>query len=135
MGDPELLEAAAAALRDHLAEYPHVQLVQTEDEISVEGSPNGFDVSLTADDGELTLAAGGWHDHYEVPSEAADMFMWLLSPRARIVATAYGETEYSWTFEIEDEGAWTTVTTMAIALPRPFWRRRRRIVRQNSHLD
>jgi hypothetical protein len=78
---------ALARLKEHLALYPQVVLIEKEDAVSVEqADESGYTVEMANDGHLVTINAGPYHDHFDDPEEAAASFMWMLTPLYQVVA-------------------------------------------------
>jgi len=119
--DDEVGKKAFALIRARLAEYPDLTIVETDTEIEVKGDSNGFDVSIRDDLWQATIQAESWHNHFEDPNEAADCFMWLLTPNYR-VRTRYRRNSIS-SVDVqrrESSGEWIGISSFAPLIQWPF---------------
>lgn len=124
--------AAIRRLSEELDKHPHLKVQRLEHSIAVlNAEPGVFDVELRDDGREATLYAGGWHAHYDDPKEAAETFMWLLTPETRIVLTKRGEVVIRWNIEWFEEGKWVSGSHGGILVPMPFWWPKRTDILQN----
>lgn len=73
------------AVVELLRSYPQVRMDVTSTELTVKGSPGGFDLIVIDEEAEATIMAGCWHGHFSDSKDAAYFVTWMLSPRARVV--------------------------------------------------
>lgn len=122
-----LLETAVAKVKETLMKFPDVQLIAGERSIKVAAAdPNGYDVELTDDGDEVTIWAGPYHTHFDDAEEAAEAFLWMLTPAYRIVENLRGKHMTSARLQREEDGKWVTLGTMGLLVPL-FGRKSQRI--------
>jgi len=83
-------------------------------------SPSGFDVSLHEGE-ETAVYFEGWHDHFGVPEEAVQCFLFGLSSKCRIRVTERGGKAHSWVLETLREDQWVAYSTTGLLFFQ-FWR-------------
>ena len=120
-------------IRSRLTEkYPGLAFERSRNALTVKAPvPNGFDVWV-ADQGEIVVGYGGWHEHFgDRVEEARRCFALGLSDQVRLKVSLRGSFEYQWTMEFLDGGDWVEDSTTG-TFPLPFWRPRRIEYRQNG---
>ena len=119
-------------IREKLAQYPEVSTEPDRDAITVRSKhADGFDVTFYPCEPEYVVSLGGWHDHFDDASKALDIFFSALTNHARLHVTKRGATEYKWTLETLQDGAWVPHSTCGL-LFFPFWRRKILTIQQNE---
>ena len=121
-------------IRNELLKYPDVQFVDDSSSITVpEVSPNGFPATFFDCPPQWVVSLGGWHDHFDDPTAAIDLFFLALTSKARLRVWTRGNFEYKWTFEALEDDQWQAYATDGL-LFFPFWRRATMSYQQNDIL-
>lgn len=81
-----------------------------------------------------TVFFNGWHEDFESPEEASNVFALGLSDECRLREYRRGEFAYKWTVESLEEGKWEEQSTTGLFIF-PFWRTRRLHYLQNKLLS
>lgn len=119
-----------------LADHPHLTVVREDGSLTVRGKEaGGFDVHMLDDGRVATIFAGGWHEHYNDAEQAAATFMWLLTPKTKIVLSFRGRSQIGWKLQWDEDGKWMTGGRGTILLPFLFWGPKREETFQNRLLD
>ena len=116
--DDTIGKQAIAATVARLGEFPDVEFEQGEDELTVKGSPDGFDIVVQDEGHGATIEAGHWHDHFSEPDDVAKYVVWLLSPRMRICVTYRGKHPVKSVVESRlEDGKWIPGSTFGTLFP------------------
>ncbi|MEQ1934991.1 MAG: hypothetical protein ABL962_14120 [Fimbriimonadaceae bacterium] len=98
--------AGVALVEKRLEAYAHLQIERNPGRLTVVVSGAGFEVRIIDDGNEATVATGGWHGHYSSPTEAAQVFVKLLSAQARLRLTLRGMRCTGGTLEFAEGENW-----------------------------
>lgn len=124
---------ASALVETHLEKHPSLTVSRSAGRVKVQAPPgDGFDVELVDDGAEATIYAGGWHDHFNDPDEAAATFMWLLTATTRIVLRFRGKHQIGWRLEWFSEGKWVSHGFGRILVPVGLWLPVTEVIQQNN---
>jgi hypothetical protein len=114
------------AIREKLRRYPQLSVVDEVASITVKAqTPDGFDVSFHAGNGEYIVSMEGWHAHFDTTQieTALNCFAFGLSDTARLEVHSRGGKDCRWTLEAYEDGAWRTDSTTGQLFSR-FWRKK-----------
>ncbi|MBX7134272.1 MAG: hypothetical protein K1X67_16485 [Fimbriimonadaceae bacterium] len=124
---------ALALVESHLEKHPSLNVIRSPGRVTVQAPPGeGFDVELVIDGAVATIFAGGWHDHFVDPEEAAATFMWLLTTATRIVLRYRGKHQIGWRLEWFSGGTWVSNGFGRILVPVGFWLPVTEVILQNN---
>jgi hypothetical protein len=111
----ELRKQGSAVFIDH-PELEHHWEVESDGSVVLhlpKTSPRGFDISLTGNDVDIELEAGGFHSHFddlpdpkELISGALGFVRDLLSESMRLRVCYSNGNPYRWLLESRDQNAW-----------------------------
>lgn len=133
MDEPKSASAIEIVV-EYLADHPEIQFEQTERELRVPGKQGGFPAYVSEVGGEQIVGGGGgWHTHFEDAQQAADLFMWLLTPRTRLVEKWRRKSLASARLERFEGGEWVRLNTFA-PLFQLFFLPTETVILQNSHI-
>lgn len=110
-------------IKTRLAKYPNALYESDASSITVfPGAADGFSVGLTVNSGDnFTVSFDGWHEEFNDPHEALNIFALGLSDECRLREYRRGNFAYKWTVEtLEDRDQWQEQSTTALLLF-PFW--------------
>ena len=125
-----LFSEAVGKIKEALAKHPEVRLIEGERSIKIAvEDPKGFEVELIDDEYELTIVAGPYHTHLDEAEDAANAFLWMLTPVYRIVENLRGKHMTSAQLQREENGKWETMGTMGLLVP--FFGRKSKRIYQN----
>jgi hypothetical protein len=121
-----------AEIRNRLAGRPGLRIEEKNGCIeAIPDDEGGFPVSLFDEGNHFTVGYGGWHEQFESVEDAVECFGFGLSERCRLKSFLAGSSEYKWTVEYLNDGAWTEDRTVGLIFY-PYWRKRHIIYRQNG---
>lgn len=127
-------ESAVQRIKTVLADHPSVVVEQTVDGLRIPGSKGGFDVAISEGVAEQTVSAGLWHEHFENSADAADCFLWLLTPCVRIVESRRNGSAVTARMERNESGGWVEYSRTGVLFKNPF-ARTEEVVLQNTHIQ
>ena len=117
---------AIAKIKGALAKYPDVRFIEGERSVKIAADdPNGFEVELIDDEYELTVVAGPYHTHMYEAEDAANAFLWMLTPAYRVVEELRGKRMRKALLQREENGKWETIGAMGCFGPFFGWKRQR----------
>jgi len=128
-------QVALRRLDEFLSEHEHLTVDREPGSITVQGTKDtGFDVTMVDEGREAIIYGGGWHGHFDDAEKAAATFMWLLTPKTKIVLTLRGQTQIGWKLQWDEDGKWLTGERGVILLAPLFWGKKREQTFQNDLL-
>jgi hypothetical protein len=97
--------------------------------------PDGFAVELERQGEEFTiyLGNGGWHRHFDDPTEVLEFVAWCFSGRVRLREIRRGASIQKAVLEALGNGRWEEEATTGYFFV-PFWRKKRELILQNPDL-
>jgi hypothetical protein len=113
---------AVAEFRRRLADWPGVEVVEGDGEVTAKGTVGGFDV-LVYDDGEEAIVFGdyGVHAHFDDPAAAVDTALAMLTGECRLVLRrALGAMVSARIERRGPDGTWRCVGIMGFCLLFPL---------------
>lgn len=122
-------------IKARLKKYPDVRYEWDASSITVRpSSPDGFAVMLVVSaPNSYTIAFDGWHEDFEDPEEALEVFAFGLSNECRLKEFRRGRFAYKWTVESLEDGRWEEQGTTGLLLF-PFWMKKSVRYLQNNLL-
>ena len=153
--DPQLCRRFVEIAKTIFNRHPEIEhrwsLDADEDHCVLEivgvGTP-GYDISIEVDPDEITLFAGGFHNHYSVTDPQEDFLQEffgrirdMLSPAMRIREQLSNGNSYRWHLENQTEGEWHPESTCGLLFWNWFGRRSERLYMNTNlpirdrHLD
>lgn len=111
-------------IKHRLSKYPGVRYESDDASITVFPiTADGFSVAFTESlSNGYTVYFEGWHEDFEDPAEALNIFALGLSDESRLREYRRGNTAYKWTLELLEDGEWIGQSTTGLVFF-PFWRK------------
>jgi len=139
MGEADKESVGAAALRQlekFLAEHPLLKVERGPGTITVLGTPEtGFDVTLTDLGSAAKISCLDYQAKFGILENAAETFMWFLTPEVRMVVSFRGRHPVGWKLQWLEDGKWTSGARGASILALLPLGPKREVILQNTLLN